>query len=256
MYRSYILSLLLLFIAGNIFGQLTVSGTVYDSTRTVPVKNVLVQTTSNHKTITDSLGQYTIRVMKNDSLDFTFRNKSTPKFAVTDITNLTAFDIAIKVRVYGRFRTLKEVTVTSKNYHQDSLDNREDYKEFFNYSKPGFRTSVNSNTGNAGLDLDGLIDGFRFKRNKDLRYMQQRVIEQEEDDYINYKFNKRLVKRITAIDSADVDRFMKEYRPGFEFVQHSSETDFYQYILDASYEFIARKKTQVQQDSSKAIQPH
>jgi hypothetical protein len=239
--------------AGNIFGQLTVSGTVYDSTRTVPVKGVLVQTKFNHQTITDSLGQYTILVAKNDSIDFTFRNKSTPKFAVSDISNLTAFDIAIKVRVYGRFKTLKEVTITSKNYHQDSLDNRDDYKEFFNYSKPGFQTSVNDNTGNAGLNLDDLINVFRFKRNKDLRYMQQRVMEQEQDNYVNYKFNKRLVKRITAIDSADIDNFMKQYRPSFQFVQYSSEADFYQYILDASYEFIARKKNRLQ-DSLKATQ--
>ena len=241
LYRSYILSFFLLFIAGNIFGQLTVSGTVYDSTRTIPVKNVLVKSKSGQHTITDSLGQYSIGVSKNDSIGFIYRNKSTPQFAVSDIPNMTSFDVAIQVRIYGKFKTLKEVTITSKTYEEDSIENRDDYGYLFNYHRPGVQTSVSDYTGNAGIDLDELINVFRFRRNKDMHMMQERLIGEEQDKYVDHKFNQGLIKRITKIDSTDIDLFMKRYRPSFEFVLNSSEADFYQYILDASYEFEGEK---------------
>ena len=38
----------------------------------------------------------------------------------------------------------------------------------------------------------------------------------------------------------DLDAFMKEYRPDFEFTQTSSLVDFYQYILNASYDYKKR----------------
>ncbi|HMG82821.1 MAG TPA: hypothetical protein VK559_07280 [Ferruginibacter sp.] len=237
MYKAYILHFFLLLIAGNSFGQLAVSGTVYDSTRTIPVKNVLVKSKTGNHTITDSLGRYTIVVTKNDSIGFVYRNKATPEFAVSDIANRNNFDVAIQVRVYGKFKTLKEVTITSKTYKEDSIENREDYADIFNYHRPGVQTSTSAYSGNTGIDLDELIGMFQFRRNKEMHMMQNRLIEEEQDKYVDYKFNKRLIERITTIDSTQVDVFMKRYRPSYEFVQGSSTMDFYQYILDASYEF-------------------
>lgn len=242
LHKIYLLTFLLLFAACNLFAQLTVSGTVYDSTRTIPVQNVLVKSKMGKQTTTDSLGQYSISVTKSDSLTFVYRNKSTPEFAVSEILDMSNFDVSIQVRVFGKFKTLKEIRITSKTYREDSIENREDYNYIFNYEKPGFEMSANSN--NAGVDLDQLINIFRFRRNKDLRLMQARLIGEEQDKYVDYKFNKTLIKRITTIDSTDIDAFMKRYRPSYYFVQSSSIADFYQYILDASYQFKAQKHNQ------------
>jgi hypothetical protein len=67
--------------------------------------------------------------------------------------------------------------------------------------------------------------------------MQERLMDQEKENYVNYRFNKTTVRRITRLDGADLDAFMKLYRPGFEFTQTSSVVDFYQYIINASYQF-------------------
>ena len=253
LHKIYLLTFFLLFTACNLFAQLTISGTVYDSTRTIPVKNVLVKTKTGKQTTTDSLGQYSITVTKNDSLAFIYRNKSTPEFAVSEIIDMNNFDVSIQVRVFGKFKTLKEVRITSKTYREDSIENREDYDYIFNYQRPGVQTSVSGYTGNAGIDLDELIDIFRFRRNKDLRMMQERLIGEEQDKYVDYRFNKTLIKRITTVDSTDIDAFMKRYRPSFYFAQTSSIADFYQYILDASYQFKAQKHYE---DSLKITDKH
>ncbi|MBI3882824.1 MAG: hypothetical protein HY305_01005, partial [Sphingobacteriales bacterium] len=118
--------------------------------------------------------------------------------------------------------------------------------KYFNYHKPGVATSSSDYSGTPGLDLDEFINIFRFKRNKHLRFMQQRLIEQEQEKYIDYRFNKILVKRITKLEGEELNDFIKEYRPDFNFTQTSTLTDFYQYILNSSYKF---KREKLQKDA-------
>lgn len=188
-------------------------------------------------TSTDSLGHYSILSNEKDSLTFIYHNKATTWFAVNKIDNTSSFDISLHITLTEKFRTLKEVRVFSKSYQQDSISNREEYAKAFNYSKPGIATNSSPYSGTPGLDLDEFINIFRFKRNKQLKHLQTRVLEQEQESYVSYRFNKTLVKRITHLDGANLDTFMIRYRPSFAFVQYSTLPNFYQYILNASYQF-------------------
>ena len=134
---------------------------------------------------------------------------------------------------------MKEVVVYSKNYKQDSSENRENYGEVFSFKKQGIQTSI-SPGGGVGLDANAIINAFRFKRNKRLKAFQQRLEEDEKEKYINYRFNKIFVRRITQLQSPALDSFLVWYRPTYEFAAISSEIEFNQYILNASYHF---KKT-------------
>lgn len=215
--------------------QLTVSGTVYDISKTNLVENVRVVSTGGLFSITDSLGRYSIRVNLNDSLSFVYNNKPTQKFPVAVIKYPDQFDISLKIPVQSRYSLLKEVKVFSKSYKQDSMENRQTYADVFEYKKPGIHSSMSG--GVAGADLDELINIFRFRRNKQLRAFQQRLELQEQDKYIDYRFNKLFVKRITGLSESSLDTFMVRYRPSYEFVKTSSEISFNQYILNASYQF-------------------
>lgn len=239
---------LLCCVAAN--AQLTITGTVFDSTKTIPVKDVLVQSSNGTTAITDSLGHYTIVTTDKDSLTFIYHDKPTARFAVKQIPDMAGFNISLHVRVSERFKTLKEVKVYAKNYRQDSIANRDQYAKIFNYEKPGIKLTSDSYTGAAGMDLNELINVFRFKRNRQLKKMQIRLEEQEKENYINYRFNKNTVKRITRLDGVDLDTFMQQYRPDFEFTQQASLVDFYQYILNASYDYKKRKLTRLNPSDS------
>ncbi len=231
------------------FGQLTVTGTVYDSTKTIPVKDVTIKSSNGTVAVTDSTGRYTIVTSDKDSLTFIYQDKPTAKFAVKQIPYIGAFDISLHVRVAEKFRTLKEVKVYAKNYRQDSIANREEYARYFNYKKPGISLSTDANTGAAGADLNEFINVFRFKRNRQLRKLQERLVEQEQEHYIDYRFNKTTVRRITKLEGEELDEFMQVYRPDFAFTQQSSVVEFYQYILNAAYDYKAYKEKQQYIDS-------
>lgn len=233
--RIYFTLLFILF-TFQLRAQVTVSGTVYDVSKINLVENVRVVSTGGLFSITDSLGRYSIIAEPGDSLTFIYNNKPTQKFAVSSIKSFEQFDISIKVPIKSRYSLLKEVKVFSRTYKQDSLENRQTYADVFEYKRPGIQSSM-SPGGVAGADLGELINIFRFRRNKQLRSFQQRLEMQEQEKFIDYRFNKVFVKRITGITEPALNSFMRWYRPSFEFTRMSSELNFIQYILNSSYRF-------------------
>ncbi len=213
-----------------------VSGTVLDNSKINYVEAARVISTGGQITSTDSMGRYSIKTSINDSLFFIYNNKPTQKFAVAAISNPEKFDISLHIPVKGKFKALQEVVVYSKSYRQDSLQNREDHKDIFGYKKPGIESSITPG-GGVGLDFDEFINIFRFKRNKRLKSFQLYLEEQEQEKYINYRFSKKVVQRITQLKSPALDSFMIWYRPSYAFASTSSELIFNQYILNALYQY-------------------
>lgn len=218
------------------WGQLIVSGTVFDKSKINYVENARIISSSGVQTLTDSLGKYSILVNENDSLCFTYNNKSTRTFLVREISDPQHFDLSLHINIKSRYHTLQEVTVFSPSFKEDSLENRNTYRDIFNYSKPGIQTSMNEN-GSVGLDLVELINAFRFRRNKNLLAFQKRIENEEKEKYINYRFSKAYIKRITGMSSPLIDTFILWYRPSYDFIKNSNELFFNKYILDAQTHF-------------------
>lgn len=222
--------------AHTLAAQNTISGTVLDSSRINFVPGVRVINNAGQFALTDSLGKYTITVAEKDSLAFIFNGKSTIKFPVHNVNDPRHFDIALQVPYKGKFKVLKEVIVHTRSYREDSAENRQTYAKIFNYSKPTLETSITPG-GGVGADVNEIINMFRFKRNKMMKNFQLRLEEQEQDKYVNYRFNKTLVKRITHLEGEQLNMFMLLYRPGYEFASNASELAFNQYILNCYYKY-------------------
>lgn len=209
----------------------TIKGVVYDSSRNYPLEAVSVLSTSGRGTVTNADGFYQIDVMEKDSIWFSYLNKPTIKFPVLKIVNPLGFDISLLVNV----PTLKEVRIRPKNYKQDSIQNRVDYAKIFNYQKPKLKPTMNGM--GVGFDLDEIINMFRFKRNRSLASFQRRLLMDEEDKFINHRFNKALVRRITLLNSPELDSFMLLYRPSYTFTKMAGDYEFLYYIKTALFRF-------------------
>ncbi|GAC1416384.1 MAG: hypothetical protein NVS1B13_01000 [Flavisolibacter sp.] len=213
--------------------QYLVKGTVLDSSRRYPVEAVSVLSSNGRGTMTDSLGHYQIDVREKDSVWFSYLGKSTPKFPVLKIADVTQFDIALRLKM----DILQEVKVRTRNYKLDSIQNRRDYQSIFSYHKPGLSDMTSIGPTGAGINLDELIGLFQFKKNKATLKFQQRLIDQERQKSVDHRFNKPLVRRITGLDGQQLVHFMELYRPSYEFISYTSEYDFQLYIKKAFQEF-------------------
>ncbi len=215
--------------------QFVVSGTVFDITKFNYVENTKVVTSSGAVAFSDSMGHYHIRVMENDSLVFIYNNKPTQKFSTREITDPQHFDISIHLHIKGKYSMLQDITVYSKSYKEDSLENRANYSDVFNYNKPNIESSVMN--GVAGADLDELINLFRFRHNRTMAAFQERLETEEREKYVDHRFNKIQVKRLTGLKDQFLDSFLVWYRPTYDFVINADEILINKYIIKAGEHF-------------------
>jgi len=228
-------TMLLLLFAHAANAQFKVKGTVYDSSRLYPVQSVTVISTGGKGTFTDVNGDYEIEVGEKDSVWFSYLGKPTVKFPVLKMTDPLHFDISIQVNIL----VFKGVSVSPRNYRLDSIQNRRDYSKIFDYRKPGLRTTTSGPADQVGVgfDLDEIIRLFQFRRNKNMLAFQERLLQQEQDKFIDHRFNKQVVRRLTNLTGEALDSFMVMYRPPYEFALVTSDYDFQSYIKKCYEQF-------------------
>ena len=194
---------------------------------------VSVLSTSGTGTVTNADGYYEIEVTEKDSIWFSYLNKPTVKFPVMRIGNPMQFDISLQVNV----PVMKEVKILPRNYRLDSLRNRQDYAKIFNYQKPTLKTVTPQYGAAVGFDLDEVINMFRVKRNRSMASFQRRLLMEEQDKYVDFRFNKALVRRLTLLDGAELDSFMRVFKPSYTFTKLAGDYEFRLYIKQALYRF-------------------
>ena len=196
-------------------------------------------TTSGKGTSTDAYGRYEVDVKESDSVWFSYLNKPTIKYPVGKIFDNSHFDIALHIHV----PVLKEVIVKPRNYKLDSLKNRLDYAKAFDWEKPKLKAGSSGGYGVAmGFDLDEIIRMFQFRKNKSSAAFKERLLEEERDKFIDHRFNKALVLRLTGLISEERDSFMSRCRPTYEFCLYTSDYDF-QFFIKKCYELYKLKKS-------------
>ncbi|PZP52589.1 MAG: hypothetical protein DI598_00310 [Pseudopedobacter saltans] len=244
---SYILFLLtsILFCSETAFAQNRIEGNVYDETHYVPIPNVEVMTSSGYHTKTDSVGNYNIQVQgKKDSVWFSYKGKNTLKYPIDTVKYTYQFNIGLSVKspLKDDKHWLTPVTVYNKSYRQYSIENRLAYDKIFNPDKGGFRLgTAPQGTFGVGVDLDALINSFRFAYNKRQDMYRRDILEEERYKYVSYRFNRKLVSELTQLDSSDLNVFMKEYRPEYFPLTMMNDADLGKYIEESKNAFISRK---------------
>lgn len=207
--------------------QVRVSGTVYDLSKKIGLEAVSVLSNAGNGTITDKSGRFTIIVHENDSIWFSYLNKPTPKYPVQSIQNFNNFEISLHVAI----TTLPEVRIMPRNYRRDSIQNRLDYAKAFDFQKPGVGSVLSVGPGGgAGLDINEFINMFKFRRNRRMLAFQDRLLREEEERFIDHRFSRALIIKLTQLRGGELDTFISRYKPTVEFTQYSTDYEFQSYI--------------------------
>lgn len=210
--------------------QVEITGTVFDKTQLFTMPGVSVLSNSGAGTMTDSMGRYRIRLPVDDSIFFSYLGRHTGKIAVRRLAPSYPLNMSLAVTV----DSLPVVVVKPRLYRYDSLANRDEYRKVFDYS-PDYLVGGSSSGIGVGLNLDMI---FNARKNRQMLSLQRRLIEEEHDKYVDYRFNRILVRRITGLQKPLLDTFMRYYRPSYEFIRSfESDYDYYKYIKDCSLAF-------------------
>ena len=211
--------------------QVQIGGTVYDRSGRYGLPAVSVISTSGAGTATDSLGRYSIKVSLSDSISFSYLGKATQKFPVKHIQPDQPFDMSLQIAA----ESLPPVTVRQNSYRTDSLANREEYRKVFD-GNALYSLAPSSGVG-LGLSLDLIFNAKKIKR---FERFKERLEREEREKYIDHRFSKGLVKRITGLEEPALDTFMRNYRPTYEVLQlFENQYEYYEYIKSQANFFSA-----------------
>ena len=216
--------------------QIMVKGTVYDVSQKIPLSSVTVLSKSGTQTLTDTLGEYKIIVYDTDSIYFSYLGKRSPWFSVKQINAPWSFDIALHVYAPD----LPPIYITKSSYREDSLRNRKEYERIFDFHNPRLGTTANgpeSGSAGVGFDLDAIVDMFHFAYNKRQRGYQRFFEWEEQEKYIDHRFNKNLIKKLTDLPDDKMQAYIKQYRPTYEFVDGVTDFDLGLYIQKCKADF-------------------
>jgi len=226
--------LFFLFLTNTVAGQVRISGTVYDLSKKIGLEAVSVLSTTGTGTVTDKSGHFSIMANENDSIWFSYLNKPTPKYPVLSIQNLNNFEISLHVAIV----TLPEVRIMPRSYRRDSVQNRLDYAKAFDFQKPGVGSVLSVGPGGgAGLDINEFINMFKFRRNRRMLAFQDRLLREEEERFIDHRFSRTLIIKLTQLRGGALDTFIARYRPTVEFTQYSTDYEFQSYIKNCFLHF-------------------
>src|SRR5690606_30578661 len=149
---------------------------------------------------------------------------------------------------------IEEVLVQgSRNFKADSLRFREEYAAAFGHKKTKFKdifipkdyhsnqnrspfASPNSTASLVSVDVLSLISFLRKDKSPQAK-LQQKVLQQEQENYVDYTFSKQKIQEITKLSGDSLQLFIQSYRPEAEVLKKMSSYDLLLYIKEKYKEF-------------------
>ncbi|MEP6747143.1 MAG: hypothetical protein ABJB86_05440 [Bacteroidota bacterium] len=217
--------LAILFISPFAGAQQLLKGKIYDKeTDSVLISTTVFNATKKAYTLSSREGDYSIEAKEGDKIVFTSVGYLPDTVKVLNYMIDAGYDVTMNLKN----SLLRNVTVRSPNYHQDSLNRREDYAAFYNRPKDKFVSKTGPQNG-VGVAISPL--GFLHNRSKNKK-MNENLQYQEEQDFVDYSFSRRYVEKLTNLHGDSLLSFMLRNRPAYEFCRTASSGDMVQYIND------------------------
>lgn len=144
---------------------------------------------------------------------------------------------------------LNPVTVYTNPYKADSIRNRKVYESIFDYRKKplnmgdnkwnrtimvmGKKVSLDPQKSLSLLDINSLSHVIASKKDKQKQTLQARLVQEEQEKYIDHIFTPALVERFSNIhDDDSLHSFITRYAPSYTELQSMNELDLGKYIMD------------------------
>lgn len=174
-------------------------------------------------------GEFTVNVKPGDTLfaalggyamdTVVYRGQSALVF------QLHSLGIKLKeVSIYGKAKTPQEL-------YKSKLD---EYK--YKLDKGSSKDLLNLGQGGVGLGIDAIYN-LLSREGKNARQLQKILEKDYKEQVIDYRYRPNYVRSLINIKEDDLQDFMTQYRPTYQFVLNASEYQFIQFIKNsyASY---------------------
>jgi len=237
--RFYCLFIVCLHFVPGASSQLT--GKVFRKGSTEVLSGVNVKNSTTKKYNTSDLGgNYIVPAQPGDTVIFSSAGYHADTLIASKAFFARGYDVYLAVNVV--VLAAVEIDPLGK-YLADSIRRREEYAFILDKKHPVKLMNEKRAADAPGFNFSPV--GFFSKREKEKRRLKQRLKDEEERDrqaYIDARFPRARIARLTMLSGDSLNSFISLYRPSFNFCRNSSNQDMLLYINDKLLLFRESKK--------------
>jgi hypothetical protein len=224
---------LLLGIVVNADAQQFLTGKVYvkgstDTLISVSIHNI----TAQRYDLSDEDGSYRVQATPGDHITFSSVGHRTDTITVTASMLTASYLVYLEIKA----QTLATVRVGEfSNYQLDSLDRRKDYAWVYDHGNTPRVVKERQGDG-VGVQLNVFRNASAAAKNRER--LEKRLQKEEQDYYVDFRYNKDYVAKITHLQGDSLRSFMKKYRPSYDYCRKAAMVDILVYINDCYKQYV------------------
>jgi hypothetical protein len=217
---------LLLFFSYEGFSQQSFLGKVHKKGGPELLMSVSIQNHTRKKfNISDMGGNFKIGAEQGDTVLFTSAGYKPDTVIVSAYMLAEPFDIYMEPHVMY----LAPVQVGAlSNYQMDSLERWKDYDWLAPKAKI---KKIDRQRQGDGVGIS-FSPQFKTDEDKQKERLKKRLDQEEQEFYIDFRFSKEYVTRLTHFKGDSLQQYMKTYRPTYSFCRDASSMDMLLYVND------------------------
>lgn len=227
-FKRILLSSAVVFAANFSFAQTVIKGEIKDFANNESLDNVNIRNIFTLKGMTTNKdGLFEIEVKKGELVEFSKIGYQTLRIRITNEKEISYYNLVMSRAAI----MLREVDIKGKplDFKRDSIKFRESYDLVLRKPKK------------EDIDMRSMPLAMLSKKNRQEWAFQEMYEEWEQEKYIDFVFNDKLVKKITYLENEELSIFIKRYRPTYEFLRSATEYEFLEYIKQCYFKFKKRK---------------
>jgi hypothetical protein len=232
----YISCLLLLGLLSYLHGsgQQFLTGKIYKANSTEHLISVSIHNISQQRyDLSEEDGSYRIQAAPGDHISFSSVGYKADTITVTASLLTAAYLVYLDVRA----QTLQTVRVGQfSNYQLDSMDRRKEYAWVYEHENTPRMAKDRQGADGVGVTLN--IFRNTSSAAKQRVRLEKRLEKEEEDCYVDSRYNKDYVGKITRLKGDSLSEFMRIYRPSYVYCRRAANVDILVYISDSYKQYM------------------
>lgn len=203
-------------------------GVIKDSITLTPIANAAIHNKTGKKaTYSNENGLFQLMTHAGDTIFYYAPGFMDGHYVVQDSrVQMDTVEIWLKPKVKEDLPGVFVSTYTYKDYQADSAQRMKEFVEEVGLKLPTFSKS-NSGAG-LGIGLDGLFS----KKNKQKKKAYETFKDDEEQRYIDFRFNKVLIHNYSGLKGAKLSEFMSKYRPTYDWLRENTDAEALKYYIN------------------------
>jgi hypothetical protein len=232
----YITTLLLVSLLSYLHGnaQQFLTGKIYKANSTEHLISVSIHNiTAQRYDLSEEDGSYRIQAAPGDHISFSSVGYKADTITVTASLLTAAYPVYMDVRA----QTLTTVRVGQlSNYQLDSMDRRKEYAWVYDHDNTPKLSKDRQGADGVGVQLN--IFRNTSTAAKQRIKLEKRLEKEEEEYFVDSRYNKDYVAKITKLKGDSLGEFMHKYRPSYEYCRRAANVDILVYISDSYKQYM------------------